>query len=45
MAERAAAGDVVIKHVSTDLMFANALTKPIQGAQFEREILGITNWV
>ncbi len=29
VAERAAAGDVVIKHLSTDLMFSNALTKPV----------------
>ena len=45
VAERAAAGDVVIKHLSTDLMFANALTKRVQGSQFERERLGLTNWV
>jgi hypothetical protein len=45
VAKRAAAGDVVIRHLSTDLMFANALTKPVQGAQFERERLGLTNWV
>ena len=42
-AERAAAGDVVIKHLSTDLMFANVPTKPLQGAQFEMERLGLTN--
>ncbi len=45
VAERAAAGDEVIKHLATDLMFANALTKPVQGAQFERERLGLTNLV
>jgi hypothetical protein len=45
VAERAAAGDVVIKHLATDLMFANALAKPVQGAKFERERLGQTNWV
>jgi hypothetical protein len=44
VAERVSAGDVVIKHTSTDLMFANALTKPVQGAQFERERRGLTNW-
>ena len=43
--ERVAAGDVVTKHFSTDVMFANALTNPIQEAQFERERLGLTNWV
>jgi hypothetical protein len=25
-------------------MFDNILTKPVQGAQFERERLGLTNW-
>ncbi len=44
VAERVAAGEVVIEHLSTDKMFANALTKPVQGAQFERERLGLTNW-
>ncbi len=43
VAEKAAAGDVVIKHLSTDLMFATALTKQVQGAQLERERLGLTN--
>jgi hypothetical protein len=45
LAERAAADDVVIKHLSTELMFANALAKPVQGAHFERERMGLTNWV
>jgi hypothetical protein len=44
VAERVAAGEVVIEHLSTDQMFANAPTKPVQGAQFERERLGLTNW-
>lgn len=45
VAERVDAGEVVIEHLSTDEMFANALTKPVQGAQFVRERLGLTNWV
>jgi hypothetical protein len=44
VAERVATGDVAIKHLGTELMFANALTKPVQGAQFERERRGLTNW-
>jgi hypothetical protein len=44
LAEKVAAGDVVIEHLSTDLMYANALTKPVQGAQFEKERHGLTNW-
>ena len=43
-AERVADGDVVIEHLSTELMYANMLTKPVQGAQFEREREGLTNW-
>ena len=35
---------VTQQHLSTEDMFANILTKPVQGAQFERERLGLTNW-
>jgi hypothetical protein len=44
VAERVTNGDVVIEHLSTNLMHANVLTKPVQGAQFERERMGLTNW-
>ena len=44
VAERVATGDVAIMHLGPELMFANAFTKPIQGAQFERERRGLTNW-
>jgi hypothetical protein len=44
VAERVVAEEVVIEHLSTDLMYANALTKPVQGAQFEKERRGLTNW-
>jgi hypothetical protein len=44
VAEKVADGDVVIEHLSTIMMYANALTKPVQGAQFERERRGLTNW-
>ncbi len=37
-------GDVVVEHLSTNLMHANVLTKPVQDAQFERERIGLTNW-
>ena len=43
-AERVANGDVVIKHMRTNLMHANMLTKPLQCAQFERERTSLTNW-
>ena len=36
--------EVVVKHLSTEEMFANILTKPVQGAQFARERQGLTNW-
>ena len=44
VSEKVAEGEVVIEHLSTELMHANALTKPVQGAQFERERQGLTNW-
>jgi hypothetical protein len=36
--------EVVIRHLGTKEMFANALTKPVQGAQFKLERQGLTNW-
>jgi hypothetical protein len=36
--------EVTVKHLGTEDMFANILTKPVQGAQFVRERLGLTNW-
>jgi hypothetical protein len=37
-------GDVIIEHLGTKDMFANLLTKPLQGAQFVRERDMLTNW-
>ena len=36
--------EVIIEHLGTEEMFANVLTKPVQGAQFDRERYGLTNW-
>ena len=36
--------EVIIEHLETEEMFANGLTKPVQGAQFDRERYGLTNW-
>ena len=44
VAERLATGEVAVEHLNTNLMHANALTKPVQGAQFERERACLTNW-
>ena len=44
LSERVAQKEVVLEHLGTENMFANILTKPVQGAQFEREWLGLTNW-
>jgi Reverse transcriptase (RNA-dependent DNA polymerase) len=41
---KVAENEVVIEHLGTEDMFANILTKPVQGAQFERERSGLTNW-
>jgi hypothetical protein len=44
LSERVALKEVVLEHLGIEEMFANILTKPVQGAQFERERLGLTNW-
>jgi hypothetical protein len=44
LSEKVAMKEVVLEHLGTEDMFANILTKPVQGAQFERERLGLTNW-
>ena len=44
LAEKVASGEVVIEQLRTDKMFANILTKPVQGAQFVKEREGLTNW-
>ena len=44
VAEKVTDGNVVIEHLSTDMMHANAPTKHVQGAQFERERERFTNW-
>ena len=43
VAERATAGEVIVDHPGTDLIFANALIKHVQGEQFVRERHGLTN--
>ncbi len=43
VAEKVADKDVVNEHLSTDLMHANVIAKPVQGVQFERERVGLTN--
>ena len=45
LSEKVAMNEVVIEHLGTADMFANVLTKPVQGAQFIRERLGLTNWI
>jgi hypothetical protein len=35
---------VVLEHLGTEEMFANILTKPVQGSQFAKERQGLTNW-
>lgn len=44
LSEKVALEEVIIEHLGTDEMFANILTKPVQGAQFDRERQGLTNW-
>ena len=42
--ERVDGKEVTIQHLGTAEMFSNALTKPVQDAQFIRERHGLTNW-
>ena len=43
-ASRADAGEAVIRHMGTADMYANLLTKPLQGAQFVGERDALTGW-
>ena len=42
--ERVTAGEATIEHLPTERMYANVLTKPLQGAQFARERELLTGW-
>ena len=42
--EKVRNGEIVIEHLGTERMFANLLTKPLQGAQFDRERRMLTGW-
>ena len=44
MKERVDRGEAVINHLGTKFMYANLLTKPVQGSQFIKEREGITRW-
>lgn len=44
LSERIKSGEVTVEHLGTAEMMANVLTKPVQGAQFEKERAGLTNW-
>ena len=42
--ERISLGEAQIVHMKSELLFANLLTKPLQGPQFLSERKGLTNW-
>jgi hypothetical protein len=42
--ERVSAGEAEVVHMKSELLFANILTKPLQGQQFLEERKGLTNW-
>ena len=44
MQEKITDGSIVVEHCPTEVMWANMLTKPVQGAQFIEEREGLTNW-
>ena len=45
MKERVTGGDAVMKHLGTEKMYANVLTKPLQGGQYTAERDMLTGWV
>jgi hypothetical protein len=42
--ERVSGGEAIVKHLGTTDMYANLLTKPLQGAQFIAEREALTGW-
>ena len=42
--ERVDVGEVRVEYLRTEDMYANVLTKPLQGSQFLRERDGLTGW-
>jgi hypothetical protein len=43
--ERVDKGEAIIKHLGTKDMYANVLTKPLQGSQFTTERDALTGWI
>ena len=44
LAEQLKSKEIKLTHLRTEDMSANVLTKPVQGAQFDRERRLLTNW-
>jgi hypothetical protein len=44
LAEQVKNKELKLTHLRTEDMFANLLTKPLQGAQFDRERRMLTGW-
>ena len=42
--ERVDLGEARVVHLGTKNMYANVLTKPLQGGQFKEERRGLTGW-
>ena len=42
--ERVDIGEAKVVHLGTKHMYANLLTKPLQGGQFKEERKGLTGW-
>ena len=43
--ERVDSGEAIVRHLGTKDMYANLLTKPLQGAQFVSERDALTGWI
>jgi hypothetical protein len=42
--EKVKDGELTVEYLPTESMYANILTKPLQGAQFQSERKMLTNW-
>ena len=42
--EKVDSGEAVVEHLGTESMYANVLTKSLQGAQYDREVKMLTGW-
>ena len=42
--EQVEKGEILVEHLGTEHMYAEVLTKSLQGAQYDREVKMLTGW-